>query len=130
MFSISFCSTAGFPVIPSVFNFRPGETTPFARLCSFNWPRQDERHPRTLCDQAGNSMNTLVITALQLFSLTQYKYNYVPPLLANVAFAARASKAAQKRALLDGNRQEAAPKRYRLRSKRADPSFDADRLTR
>ena len=75
-------------------------------------------------------MNTLVITALQLFSLTQYKYNYVPPLLANVAFAARASKAAQKQALLDGNRQEAAPKRYRLRSKRADPSFDADRLTR
>lgn len=71
-----------------------------------------------MCEQAGNSMHLFVMTALELHTLVNYQYAYVPPLIANLALAAKNLRRARE------HQKHGPPmKRLRLRTKCHAPAF-------
>lgn len=73
-------ATQAFPVVPYLFGIPPDQFPP---LCTFNVAREG-RTSRQLLVQAGNAMNTMVITAICLHGLCDWKRAEIPSLMSNI----------------------------------------------
>ena len=111
LFPTEILTLMGFPVVPFVSHDGPP-------LCSFNLPRT--RHPQRVAEQAGNSMNVLVITAVQLHSLVCYKYRKLPDLISNIALAKQFVRGEAVRSRIQILDNVDANKRRRITAKRPD----------
>ena len=113
-FATESLAVQGFPVVPGMFNFEKDSDKPRFRLCSFN-VESPERKVRGGCAQAGNSMHCFVMTALQLHSLICYRWQKIPDLIYNVAWAARYNRI---------ERKKMQPRQPRLRLRRKTPAAE------
>lgn len=81
-------TTQSFPVVPGLWGVPP-ESTPV--LCSFNLPREG-RTSRAMMSQAGNSMNVIVMTVINLHGLLAFERRQLPDLVANIRLSRRAMR--------------------------------------
>ena len=102
--------TQGFPVLPGLWGEDPKN---FPVLCSFNIPRPS-RTSRHLRDQAGDSMNTMVMTMLALHSWMEWPRKPLPSLFSNIRKSRNVTRG-ETRAMHFDN---APPPKRRLTSKR------------
>ena len=102
------------------FPLRPGSWPDSVKVCSFQSRMEEQRHPRKVGEQAGNSMNLAVLQVVQLHGYLSLVPRKVPCLLAMMRlYRATAEKGDEDEA----GEERANLKRRRLRSK--TPASDA-----
>ena len=122
--------TQGFPVMPGLWGLDQADLWSLA-LCAFNLPREG-RTSRRLMVQAGDSMNTMVMTVLALHGLVAWDRKKVPNVIANIRLsrsAVRESVKGVKRGPVDFDSQIGPKRRLHNKTKDSVNTF-ADLLNR